>query len=70
MLRRPDAPLTLSRALACSAVRACTRAGQQSEDEQSSFFYMGVYSAISGLQLLLTQANYLSTMTAGLRAGR
>jgi hypothetical protein len=47
-------------------------AGQDTDAPQahSSLFYMGVYAAISGAQLLVLQINYLCVAGFGIKAGR
>jgi hypothetical protein len=39
-------------------------------EAHSSTYYMGVYAAISGAQLLLLQINFMSIVRYGIRAGR
>lgn len=50
-------------------------AGQEPAEEgkpeqHSSIFYMGIYAAISGAQLVMLQINFLCVVTFGIRAGR
>jgi hypothetical protein len=49
-------------------------AGQEPEEgvpeKHSSLFYMGIYAAISGAQLVMLQINFLCVVTFGIRAGR
>jgi len=49
-------------------------AGQEPEDgkpeKHSSIFYMGIYAAISGAQLMVLQINFVCVVTFGIRAGR
>jgi hypothetical protein len=49
-----------------------TSVGQDPDAPQAhgSLFYMGVYAAISGAQLLVLQINYLCVAGYGIKAGR
>lgn len=59
----------------CMCVCALTTsAGQEPEpgqpEKHSSVYYMGIYAAISGAQLMILQINFYCVVTFGIRAGR
>lgn len=53
---------------------ACLPAGEEPQDGQpekhSSVYYMVIYAAISGAQLVMLQINFTCVVTFGIRAGR
>ena len=57
-----------------AGVHAYDVAGEEPEEGQpekhSSLYYMGIYAAISGAQLMLLQVNFYCVVTFGIRAGR
>ena len=57
-----------------AGVHTCDVAGEEPDEGQpekhSSLYYMGIYAAISGAQLMLLQINFYCVVTFGIRAGR
>jgi hypothetical protein len=51
-------------------LRAAALVGQKDQGSSGVMFYMGIYAAISGLQMLVQMVNYVNSVTCGIRAGR
>lgn len=72
-LKAEQAALTPKAMVSCACLLACT--GQEPQEagqpeQHSSLYYMGIYAAISGAQLVMLQINFTCVVTFGIRAGR
>lgn len=55
-------------------LNCCCPTGQEPKEGETekhgSLYYMGIYAAISGAQLVMLQINFTCVVTFGIRAGR